>query len=441
MDALPRLTFPVLAFGILASACVGVAVSQQPDREQVIAATMRPYSGPSAAGVDRTTLAGKVMSGYQGWFTAPGDGSGRGWFHWGRGDMRPGTATVDFWPDMSELDADERYDTAFRHADGRVAQVFSSFNMKTVLRHFRWMKEHGLDGVFVQRFAGETFHALGLRQATTVLGHCREGANRYGRAYAVMYDLSGMGAGQMDRVKEDWRLLVERMRITADPAYLRHRGKPVVAVWGFGFSDGRRYTLQEGLDLVDFLKNDPKYGGCTVMLGVPTYWRELKNDAMADPLLHRLIAAADIVSPWMVGRFGTVEDAARFGRMIFEPDMAWCRERHVEYMPVVFPGFSWHNMKPDSPQDQIPRRGGAFLWAQYVAARRAGATMVYQAMFDEVDEGTAIFKCTNDPPNTGGTSFLTYEGLPSDHYLWLVGQASRMIAGKIPLTERMPTRN
>ena len=61
-------------------------------------------------------------------------------------------------------------------------------------------------------------------------------------------------------------------------------------------------------------------------------------------------------------------------------------------------------------------------------------------MFDEVNEATAIFKCTNDPP-VGASKFLTYEGLPSDHYLWLVGQGARMLRGKIPATESLPHRD
>ena len=65
--------------------------------------------------------------------------------------------------------------------------------------------------------------------------------------------------------------------------------------------------------------------------------------------------------------------------------------------------------------------------------------MVYQAMFDEVDEGTAIFKCTNEPP-VGESPFLTYEGLPSDHYLWLVGKATKTIDGTEPVRDEIPTR-
>lgn len=89
--------------------------------------------------------------------------------------------------------------------------------------------------------------------------------------------------------------------------------------------------------------------------------------------------------------------------------------------------------------DSIPRLGGKFLWSQMVAAKRAGAEMIYVAMFDEVDEGTAIFKCTNKVPVGDGVSFLTYKGLPSNHYLRLTGMGGKMLRGEIPVSETMPT--
>lgn len=404
-------------------------------RAAVVERTMRPYKGPSQPGVDTQTLTGKVMCGYQGWFACEGDGAGRGWYHWsGRNGFQPGSCKIDLWPDVSELDADERYVTPFKHADGTPAEVFSAFNRKTVLRHFQWMKEYGIDGVFVQRFITECQNPKGLRQFNVVLDHCREGANLNGRVYAVMYDLSGLGSGQIERVMEDWKLLVDRMQITKDPAYLHHHGKPVVAVWGLGFNDHRKYTLDEGLELVKFLKDDAHYGGCTVMVGVPTYWRTLERDCLPEPKLHEIILKADIVSPWTVGRYRTPEQAVEYGNNTMKLDLQWCREHRKEFLPVVFPGFSWHNMFPRSPQNQIPRLKGKFLQAQYVEAKQAGATMVYQAMFDEVDEGTAIFKCTDDPP-VGLSTFVTYEGLPSDFYLKLVGRASRMIRGELSPTD------
>ncbi|HVS34908.1 MAG TPA: xylosidase/arabinosidase, partial [Gemmataceae bacterium] len=119
-------------------------------REQVIDQTMKPFQGTSEKGVDPTTLKGKVMCGYQGWHAAEGDGCGRGWYHWtGRRGFKPGSTNVDLWPDVSELDADERYATPFKTADGKAAEVYSDFNDKTVLRHFQWMKDYGIDGVFV----------------------------------------------------------------------------------------------------------------------------------------------------------------------------------------------------------------------------------------------------------------------------------------------------
>jgi len=410
-------------------------------REKVIEMTMQPYDGPSVPGVDTTTLERKVMCGYQGWFTCEGDGAGLGWNHYRKGrGFEPGRCTIDLWPDVSGLDNDEKYPTAFRHADGRVAHVFSSFNRKTVLRHFQWMRDYGIDGAFVQRFATSTRRPQHLRRVNTVLSHCREGANRAGRAYAVMYDLSGVRAGQMQRVVDDWKLLVGKMGITrggADRAYLRHKGKPVVAVWGIGFK-GRPYTLAECMRLVEFLKNDAMYGGCTVMLGLPTFWRTLTRDSVRDKTLLEIVEKADVVSPWTVGRYRDPKGVVRHAGACWKPDVEWCLARGKDYLPVVFPGFSWFNLKGEK-FNIIPRLKGRFLWKQYVEAKQAGATMIYQAMFDEVDEATAIFKCTNDPP-VGASRFLTYEGLPADHYLWLVGEGGKLVRGEIEATEGMPVR-
>ncbi len=51
--------------------------------------------------------------------------------------------------------------------------------------------------------------------------------------------------------------------------------------------------------------------------------------------------------------------------------MQWCQYHHKEYLPVVFPGFSWTNLKknPDA-FNSLPRFGGKFLWERYVPAKK-----------------------------------------------------------------------
>lgn len=411
-----RVRYPLLAVMIAATALCAAAA---------------PSIAPESV-VDASTMTGKVMCGYQGWFNTPCDGSGRGWVHWGHGKMEPGMASVELWPDMTELGSDERCPTGFTYPDGRVAELFSAYNPKTVARHFKWMRDYGIDGVFLQRFASGVGKPQVMRHYQQVLANVRAGANEYGRVWGLMYDLSGVKSGQIEKVIDDWKFLVDQTQITSDPRYIHHRGKPVVVLWGLGFTDGRDPLLDDGMKIVRFLKDDPKYGRNTVMLGVPRDWRTRDSALVPNAKLQELVEAADIVSPWAVGGTPTLAAVPANAQKFWAPDLSWCREHSIEYLPVVFPGFSWHNLKPGAKLDQIPRLGGRFLWAQYVQAKKVGATMVYQAMFDEVDEGTAIFKCTNDPPPGDGKSeFLTYDGLPSDFYLKLVGEATRLVRGQI----------
>lgn len=390
----------------------------------------------SSQSVDRTTLKGKVMCGYQGWFAVPSDSINRGWYHYQKsGVFQPGKCSIDLWPDVSDLDADERYATSFVLSDNSTAYVYSSQNRKSVVRHFKWMRDYGIDGVFIQRFVTEV-NGAGLQQFNNVLAACRIGANQYGRAFAIMYDLSGMQANQMSLVMNDWKTLIDKQKITKDSAYIYHNGKPVVAIWGIGFNDSRKYTLSECQTLIDFFKKDATYGGCTVMVGVPTYWQIMDKDAVKDTALLTTIKKADIVSPWFVGRPAVPDDATNLVKNVLTPNMTWCKQYNLEYMPVVFPGFSWYNMNAGT-LNQIPRLKGKFLWRQYYEYIKAGSTMLYQAMFDEMDEATAIFKCTNNTP-TGASQFVTYEGLPSDYYLKMVGAGSKMLRGEIALKDTIP---
>ncbi len=145
----------------------------------------------------------------------------------------------------------------------------------------------------------------------------------------------------------DWRTLVRETRLTQDPRYLRHRGKPLLALWGCGFKDEAkpRPTLDDWRSILRFLRDDPTGGGVSIMLGVPSFWRERRRDSIGDESLHEVLRMADVLSPWTPGRYRTPEGAARHAADVWRPDLAWCREQGLDYLPVAFPGFSWHNMK------------------------------------------------------------------------------------------------
>jgi hypothetical protein len=341
-----------------------------------------PYTGPTVKPEDNTTLKGKVMAGYQGWFRTPNDPEGRGWIHWG--NIQKGEFCVDMWPDVSQYPESCLEKAAdVRLKSGKQAYLFSSAWPPVVNTHFRWMREHGIDGAFLQRFVSGRFHSVS-GGPEWVLANVRAAANREGRIWAVEYDVSGCPDSKLlEILKTDWKWFVDRFKLLEDPNYAREGGKPVVFIWGMPFPN-RKISPETANAVVDFFKNDPRYGGNHVIGGIPSHWRKMA------PEWQEHFKKYDCALAWMSQSYAA--DIADFKRI------------GLDYYAHVKPGFSWANLKHlPSGDDTIaftPRRGGRYYWDQISRAAQAGADRLFIGMFDEYDEATAIMPMSDDHPPT-----------------------------------------
>jgi hypothetical protein len=400
----------------------------------------------------------KVMMGYQGWFLAPGDGSttNNPWSHWFRGGTAatPDAAnlTVDMWPDMSEYT--DKFNTNMTYANGSNAQLFSSYSLSTTRKHFEWMSNYNVHGIYLQRFlsAVELQTSGMFRAKNKVLNNVMTSAAEYNRKYAVMYDVSGVTDATMyAKIVADWEYLVNTYDILNKPEYVKQNGKPVVAIWGIGFKN-RGLTTATSQAIIDYFKTNaaPQYRAY-VMGGVPEHWRTLSGSSETGSGWTAVYNSLDMISPWSVGRYSNNNGADSFKTNNIVPDLAACNNNNKDYMPVIWPGFSWKNLKSNSTPpsietlNTIPRNGGQFYWRQAYNAVQAGVKFIYVAMFDEVDEGTAMFKITDITaklPIQANDRLVSLDidgvNLPSDWYLKLADQSQKMLNGTIPLTRNIP---
>jgi hypothetical protein len=401
-----------------------------------------------AGPVDASTLDGKVLFGYQGWFNCAGDGAPEnGWRSWARGVPSAETLTVDMYPDLSEFDRDELCAVPGMTIGGKQAYLSSAWNPKTVSRHFRWMKEYGLDGVLIQRFV--TNIARKRASGDVVLKNILKAAAESGRVIAIEYDVTGSNLATFaDTMKEDWKYLVDDLKVTAHPGYLRHKGKPVLSIWGPGLHEDRHvpHDPAVALQMIEWFRAQaPEKYRVTYMGGTPSRWRTLTNDARPEPGWSGVYQSMDVVQPWTPGRYRNSESVDKWKDDMLVPDLALAKKNQQIYMPVVFPGFSWYNLKRESTKNAIPRNRGEFIWRQAYNAKVAGATVLKIAMFDEVNEGTAMFKIAarrQDAPDQGYWLTLDADGtaLPSDWYLRIAGEITRMFHGEIPPRAALPEK-
>lgn len=261
--------------------------------------------------------------------------------------------------------------------------------------------------------------------------------------------------------------------------YLYHNGKPLVGLVSVGQKTAP-YTVAQAQEVVDGLQAL----GFSVLLGVPAYWRSAngEGDVVNDPNLIALIKDVDIIMPWLVGVYdydGTVPTTplgsfSNFFNERLVDDFYQADAYGVEFCPLVFPGFSDRNINP--MHSVYERYSGDFYWQQIYTFINKGAKMLYVAMFDEIDEGTAIYKCLRKdevPSNEAATEFyivsqngkltrsdvpvevsgsdwcrkaselnITFNGiendLESDYYLKLTGHAGKILKKEAGLTAEKP---
>lgn len=372
---------------------------------------------------------GKSVAGYQAWFKVGGQYDF--WHHWGNDAVaQDGTRwpraynhTFEIYPDVSMYDDQDLYQTGFANlGNGEPARLYNGQSPRVVAKHFEKMQEVGIDGVAVQRFLGAEMRTV-VNNPSAQIAVIRQQAEARQRIFYICYDITSNGLDNtwMDLIRFDWVYNVEQNYcLTASPSYATVNGKPVVEIWGAGFGD-RPGTEAQVIALVNWFKQR----GCYVIGGVPTYWREGRNDSRSGFMNGYL--SFDMLSPWLVGRFSNHNEAQYFFGLE-QQDKAFCDQHQIDYMPVLFAGFGWATWNPGS-LNQAPRLAGEFLTEQAVAARQAGCENLYFAMFDEYDEGTALLSMATDYTMIPTDAyFLTSSAdgvwLSSDYYLRLAGAIS-----------------
>lgn len=390
---------------------------------------------PSLPNAPGSEFKGKSFAGYQLWHQAgpnPQD-----WSHWAYG-MLPaagrGNHNTEMFPNLADYQNNPNvtlYNTNFANlGNGSPAKLYNSTDKGVIDVQMNLLQQSGFDGVAIQRNA-PVGRDMKYTSTDDYYVSIKNACEASGRLFYVMYCMPDVnnGASQsadlVDGIKRDWVYQMEQIySLTSSPAYATVNGKPVVEIWGLGYST-ITVDKTQALQLAQFFKDR----GCYVIAGTPRDWRLMNEGSRTD--FADVYKAYNSISPWTVGAYNDTTGADNYRNNYMVADKQYCDQNGMDFYPVIFPGSAWSQHVSGYPND-TRRLGGQFLWKQAKNIKSIHVPSMYFAMLDEFEESTNIISAATDYfdiPTDQYFGTLSMDGIwtSSDYYLRLAGAAARML--------------
>ncbi|PNP58289.1 hypothetical protein THARTR1_01804 [Trichoderma harzianum] len=334
---------------------------------------------------------GKWLYGYQGWFRKPASGVNN---HWSPNGGTPGPDNVEFEfvPDVSQYPANCLFTSTLTAPNGQPVQLYDNTCQGVVDLHFKWMQQYGIDGIIVQRFLSH------LSDASFITVSPQPSRSR------------------RRQIRPRLHRRIRRLR-----RKLRHRQRrPTVAI-----------NVTDGANIAAQLKNAGAYVG----YGVPA---NFGTDVRANTGFAAAYKAANLISPWTVGSFSNGGYLKGYHTTTQIPDSQTLQSLGIDHAPLIWPGTSaYHLNGVNTPAnfDYFARFNGSFysMQADAIASLAVKPLFAFNAMFDEINEGTQSLPCLKNNQLPTNEKFVGYDNTFTDtaFYLELGGQKAAAFAAAV----------
>lgn len=216
-------------------------------------------------------LNNKILFGYQGWFSTD---KSSGWdSHWCVNNNPPSsdTITFDLWPYTNDYPLSSlSNNTNFTSKTNPNIKMPLYDSISVIETHFKWMSEYNINGIIIQRFICDLPYRYD--HMNTLIINIIKYAEMYGKSFSLEYDISGADENIWStQLLDDWNYLVNELKITSSSSYIIQNNKPVLSIFGIGFTDNN-VLVSDAMLVLNSLSNYYIIGG------VPTHWRT--NDGM-----------------------------------------------------------------------------------------------------------------------------------------------------------------